>query len=75
MASSIFIVKVTHNSKTKREKAETFSLFQSLLANADMSIKEIAATLHFEDTSYMCRYFRQHTGLSPMEYRSGTKRA
>ncbi|MBQ4589834.1 MAG: AraC family transcriptional regulator [Bacteroidaceae bacterium] len=26
-------------------------------------------TLHFEDTPYLCRYFRQRTGMSPMEYR------
>lgn len=47
---------------------------KSLLSNTDMSIKEIAASLHFDDTAYMCHYFRNHTGLSPIQYRNGGKK-
>lgn len=46
---------------------------KTLLATTDFSIKQIATILHFDDSSYMCRYFRCHTGRSPMEYRNGTE--
>lgn len=53
---------------------QTICEIKTLLSSTDMSVKEIASTLHFEDTPYMCRYFRQHTGLSPMEYKNNTKK-
>ncbi len=40
------------------------------LSRTDMSVKQISTYLHFPDSSYMCRYFRKRTGLSPMEYRN-----
>lgn len=43
------------------------------LANTDMSVKDIASALHFEDISYMCRYFRRLTGVSPMDYRKASR--
>lgn len=52
---------------------QTICEIKTLLSNTDMSVKEIAAMLHFEDTPYLCRYFRLRTGLSPMEYREGMK--
>lgn len=42
---------------------------KSLLSSTDLSIKEIAEQLHFEDTSYMCRYFKRQIGMSLSEYR------
>ncbi len=40
-----------------------------LLTTTDMTIKEIANTFHFDSTSYLGRYFRRHTGLTPTEFR------
>ncbi|MDE6858406.1 MAG: helix-turn-helix domain-containing protein, partial [Alistipes sp.] len=40
-----------------------------LLRSTNMSIQEISGALHFPDQSYMGRYFRKHTGVSPSEYR------
>ena len=40
-----------------------------LLQNADTSIQEIADYLNFPDQSYLCRYFKLHTGMSPSKYR------
>lgn len=40
-----------------------------LLRTTNMSIQEISVALHFPDQSYMGRYFRKHTGISPSEYR------
>lgn len=39
------------------------------LLNTDASITQLAREFHFPDTSYLCRYFRRHAGLSPSEYR------
>ena len=40
-----------------------------LLETTDMSVKEIAENLNFEDASYMCRFFKRHTEVSFTEYR------
>lgn len=40
-----------------------------LLRNTTMTAMQIAAHLHFPDTSYMCRFFRRQTGCSLSEYR------
>ncbi|WP_455671942.1 helix-turn-helix domain-containing protein [Phocaeicola sp.] len=42
---------------------------KAMLASSDISIKEMAEQLHFEDTSYMCRYFKRHIGIPLTEYR------
>lgn len=47
---------------------------KTLLQNTDLSVKNIAAELNFEDVPYMCRFFRRNTGLSPMEYRLSKKK-
>lgn len=36
----------------------------------DMSVKQIAEALCFDDASYMCRFFRRYTGKSLTEYKS-----
>ncbi len=46
---------------------------KTYLATTDLSIKNIATELHFEDASYMCRFFRKRVGLSPLQYRSITE--
>ena len=33
------------------------------------SMKEIVAELHFDDINYFSRYFKKHTGISPMAFR------
>ncbi len=40
-----------------------------LLTFSDMSIQQIADYLHFPDQSYLGRFFRHHTGFSPLAYR------
>jgi len=43
---------------------------KALLKTTNTPLKTIAEEMSFEDTSYMCRFFRRHTGLSPSEYRN-----
>lgn len=43
---------------------------KSLLSSSNMSLKEIAQHLNFEDTSYLNRYFKRHTGMTLLNYRN-----
>lgn len=40
-----------------------------LLKNTSMTIKEIAQQLHFANQSFLGKYFKEHVGISPKEYR------
>lgn len=44
-----------------------------LLQSTDLSIQEIAQDIKFPDQSYLGRYFKRHTGISPSEYRNKMK--
>lgn len=35
----------------------------------EKSAKEIAADYRFSDFSFFCRYFKQHTGMTPQQFR------
>ncbi len=76
--TTTYLYKLTHKRWNLSPKElidqQTICEIKTLLSSTGMSVKEIASTLHFEDTPYMCRYFRHHTGFSPMEYRNGAKR-
>lgn len=39
------------------------------LQRSSQSIKEIAWEYHFTDVSFFCRYFKKHTGLTPLQMR------
>lgn len=41
-----------------------------LLNNPALSVAEIAAKCHFPDSSYLSRFFKKNTGLSPREFRT-----
>ena len=41
-----------------------------LLLSTQYSLKEIAVAVGFSDQSYFSKVFKQHTGLSPGQYRS-----
>ncbi len=45
------------------------SEMKHLLLNSELNINQIAHNLNFTDVSYMCRFFRKHTGLSTSEFR------
>lgn len=39
------------------------------LRNSNDSIRQIASAFHFSDDSLLIRYFRSHTGMTPVQYR------
>lgn len=46
---------------------------RTLLRNTNWNIAEIAYALGFEYPSHFNKYFKQFTGMAPMEFRQGTK--
>lgn len=56
---------VEYMQKVKIQRAMYF------LENTKLSIDEISTTLNFNTRSYFTKIFRQHTGMSPSEYRKG----
>jgi AraC-like DNA-binding protein len=40
-----------------------------LLKNSTKTIKEITEELHFPNQSFLGKYFKEHVGVSPSEYR------
>lgn len=51
---------------------QVMTAIKNYLTCTDLSVKNIAAMLNFEDPSYMCRFFRKMTGMSPIEFRNKT---
>lgn len=45
-------------------------VIRTLLDTTDLSVKQIAARLHYEDPSYLSRIFRKQNGMSPIAYRN-----
>ncbi|TIT05947.1 MAG: helix-turn-helix domain-containing protein, partial [Mesorhizobium sp.] len=35
-----------------------------------LSAKQVALTLSFDDPAYFARFFRQRTGMTPLQYRA-----
>lgn len=42
-----------------------------ILLHTNLSIKEVGFDLGFEDPTYFIKYFRKHTGKTPIEFREG----
>ncbi len=57
-----------HSAKELIDHAVTMEIRQ-LLLTTDLSVQEIAYRMHFPDQSYLGRFFRKHTGLSPTAFR------
>lgn len=44
---------------------------KSYLSDTKLSVRDIAERMKFDDVSYMCRFFKRMTGLTPLEFRHG----
>ena len=45
---------------------------KQLLVESELSVKEIAGLLKFDDSYHLSKMFKRHTGMSPSDWRSGT---
>lgn len=50
---------------------QTVNDLKRYLTGTDLSVKDLAREFHFEDPSYLSRFFRRMTGVSPQDYRNG----
>lgn len=58
----------SHTIKTIIDQYVVLQIKQSLTTE-EKSIKQIAWEYHFSDLSFFCRYFKQHTGMTPQQFR------
>ena len=58
----------SHSTKTIIDQYVVLQIKQSL-STEEMSIKQLAWEYHFSDLSFFCRYFKQHTGMTPQQFR------
>jgi AraC-like DNA-binding protein len=47
---------------------------QRLLYHTELSVKEIAFQLNYDDPSYFTRFFRRHAGVAPHEFRETSRK-
>ena len=64
------VVKQT-SKRTPNEWIDSYVILEArvLLKTTTMSIKEIADELHFPSQSFLVKYFKEHVGVSPSEFR------
>lgn len=62
--------------KTAKDLIDEYAILQLKLAlrSTQYSVKQISEQFHFSDQSFMVRYFRQHTGMTPIAYRKQINR-
>ena len=65
--------KIMNMSPKQMIDMQVLSDIKSYLTDTDLSVKDIASEVGFEDPSYMCRFFRRMTGLSPLEFKNNEK--
>jgi AraC-like DNA-binding protein len=48
----------------------TLQAIENRLRFTDMTMQQIADDLQFPNASFFGKYFKEHTGMTPMEYRT-----
>ncbi len=71
--STRYLAEVTKETANESPKQSIdyyiISEIKLMLTFSEMSIQQIADYLHFPDQSYLGRFFKHHTGLSPLAFR------
>lgn len=67
---STIIRSVAHSTAKEFIDRSVVLEIKMLLGSTELSVQEIAYRLHFPDQSYLGRFFKKHTGVSPTEFRS-----
>lgn len=67
---TLIVRQMTHENPKHIIDHYTILQLKLQLTASRQSVKEIAWEYHFNDVSFFCRYFKRHTGLTPMEIRT-----
>ena len=61
-----------HSGKSAAEWIDEYLILEakSMIKFSGRSIQEIAYELNFSDHSFFCKYFKNHTGMTPVQYRT-----
>lgn len=70
--SSVF-KKEVGKTLTEYINEQKISAIKMYMNHTDLSINEISYTFNFNHLSYFSRFFKKHTGLTPMEYKKQVK--
>ena len=70
---STIIRSVAHSTAKEFIDRSVVLEIKMLLESTELSVQEIAYRLHFPDQSYLGRFFKKHTGVSPTEFRNAKK--
>ena len=72
--TSRYLSSITQNVADKSAKyiidKRAIQRIKIMLKYSNMSIQDISYELNFPDQSFFSRYFKKHTGMSPLEYRA-----
>lgn len=72
--TSRYLSSITQNIADKSAKyiidKHAIQRIKIMLKYSNMSIQDISYELNFPDQSFFSRYFKKHTGMSPLEYRA-----
>ena len=75
--SPYYLSLVTRNvaGLSPKKMIDNFVLLEikTMLDARDLTVKELAEIFHFNDPSYMCRYFKKQTGMSLSQYREAIR--
>lgn len=67
---STIIRSVAHSTAKEFIDRSVVLEIKMLLGSTELSVQEIAYRLHFPDQSYLGRFFKKHTRVSPTEFRN-----
>ncbi|WP_079913082.1 AraC family transcriptional regulator [Paenibacillus sp. 32352] len=62
---------MTFKQKLSNEKLE---IAKKLLTGTKLTIDEVARSAEYSSSSYFCKKFKEHTGMSPTQYRKSSSR-
>ncbi len=64
-----------HRGRTARDLTRVLREAMRLLAHTEMTASEIAARLNFAEPTHFSRFFKRHTGRTPLAYRRSARLA
>lgn len=67
---STVVQNVTNNTAKSIIDKHVILEIKTMLKSTNLSIQEISNLLHFPDQSFFGRYFKKHTGMTPLQYRN-----
>ena len=67
---STIVQEMSHETTKELIDRHAIMEIKVMLKNSRMNIQELSNFMNFTDQSFFGRYFKKHTGMSPMEYRN-----